>query len=324
MRRRGFIAALCSLALPLAAHGRERRARVGYLSSHSPERFRVDVFRRALGDLGRREGDSLDLEFASADGHFERLPRLAADLASRKPDAILAVPTVAALAAKSASSIIPIVFSHVSDPIGSGLVTSVSRPEGNVTGFTHVNAGLSAKRLSLLKEAVSNLQHVAALWHPAGFDEATQREMLRETQEAGRVLGLKVTVLTVPDADALATAFEHALAGRAEAVMVLPNPVFLNARDRLVALANERALPAIYFTREFAEDGGLMSYGADATEMVRGSAAYIDRILRGQSPGELPVQSATKFDLVINAAAARGVRLGLPPTLLAQADEVIE
>jgi putative tryptophan/tyrosine transport system substrate-binding protein len=324
-RRRNFIVgALVMVTGGAAAEVGGRRVRVGYLSSHSPTRFHIDLFRTTLRELGWREGDNLDLDFASADGDFDRLSKLANDLAGRNPDAIVALPTVAALAAKATTVTIPIVFTHVSDPIGSGLVTSLAHPGANVTGFTHVNAGLTAKRLSLPKEVLPGLQRVAALWHPVGFDESTQREMLNEVSEASRSLGVTLTMVTVPGAEALSAKFQQAKENGAQAVIILPNPMFLNARDQIAVLERERRLPTIYFAREFVEAGGLISYGADAKEMVRASAGYIDRILKGQSPRDLPVQSATKFELVINLKTAKALGLTIPPTLLACADEVIE
>src|SRR5262249_25761739 len=256
-------------------------ARLAYLSSHPPERFRVAVFRETLAALGWREGENLIIDYASADGAFDQLPRLARELVEREPDALFAAPAVAALAAKRATENIPIIFSHVSDPVGSGLVTSLARPFGNVTGFTHLNAGLSPKRLSILKEAIPELTRLGALWHPEGLDQRTQADMLKEVRDAASALSLYPEVLTVRGPDEFEAAFAAMTRARLGALTVLPSPLFLNEHRAIVDLAAKNELPTMYFTREFAEAGGLLSYGADLADMVRGAAGYVSRILNG-------------------------------------------
>jgi putative ABC transport system substrate-binding protein len=335
MRRREFIALLGGMTAPAlfagttdpfaaAAQKETTVARLAYLTSHPPGRFRVTVFRETLAALGWREGESLIIDYASADGRFDQLPRLARELVERGPDALFAAPAVSALAAKRATETIPIVFSHVSDPIGSGLVTSLPRPFGNVTGFTHVNVGLSPKRLSILKEAVPKLTRLGALWHPEGLDERTQAEMLKEVRDAAHELSLYPEILTVRDPHELEAAFAAIARAQLGAFMILPSPLFLDEHRTIVDLAARNGLPAVHFTREFAEAGGLLSYGADLADMVRGAAGYVSRILNGARPADLPVQAPTKFELVINMKTAKALGLSLPPSLLAQADEVIE
>jgi ABC-type uncharacterized transport system substrate-binding protein len=335
MRRREFIMLLGGVtasrffagtgdSFAAATQKETKVARLAYLSSHSPERFRVAGFRENLAALGWREGENLVIDYASADGRFDQLPRLASELVERAPDALFAVPTVSALAAKRATETIPIIFSHVSDPIGSGLVTSLARPSGNLTGFTHFNAGLSPKRLSLLKEAVPGLARLAALWHPEGFDERTQADMLKEVRDAAYALNLHPEVLTVRGRGELEAAFTAMMRAQLGALIVLPNPLFLNEHRAIVDLAAKNELPAVYFTREFAEAGGLVSYGADLADMVRGAAGYVSRILNGAKPADLPVQAPTKFELVVNLTTAKALGLAVPPALLARADELIE
>src|SRR5262249_47211472 len=270
------------------------------LTSHSPERFRVAVFRETLAALGWREGENLITDYASGDGRIDQLPRLARELVERGPDALFAAPAVSALAAKRATETIPIIFSHVSDPVGSGLVTSLARPFSNVTGFTHFNAGLSPKRLSILTEAIPELTRLGALWHPEGLDQRTQAEMLKEVRDAASALSLYFEVLKVRDAGEFEAAFATKTRAQLEALIVLPSPLFLNEHQAIVDLAAKNELPTMYFTKEFAEAGGLLSYGADLADMVRGAAGYVSRILNGAKPADLPVQTPTKFELVIN------------------------
>jgi ABC-type uncharacterized transport system substrate-binding protein len=335
MERREFIALICGVAAPpffagtsgpfaAVAQKEAKVARLAYLSSHSPERFRVAVFRETLAALGWREGENLIIDYASADGRFDRLPRLANELVERGPDVLFAVPTVSALAAKRATETIPIIFSHVSDPIGSGLVTSLARPSANLTGFTHFNAGLSPKRLSLLKEAVPELTRLGALWHSEGLDEGTQADILKDARDAAFALRLHLEVLTVREPSELEAAFAAMKRAQVGALVVLPNPLFLNEHRAIVGLASKNELPAVYFMREFAEAGGLISYGADLDDMVRGAAGYVSRILNGTKPADLPVQAPTKFEFVINLKTARALGIAIPPSLLARADEVIE
>ena len=308
-------------ALSARAQPAEKVARIGYLAPHSPQTWRVDVLRQGLRDLGWTEGRNLIIDYRSADGKFDRLPALAAELAALKVQVIVAVATVPALAAKRATDTIPIVFTHVSDPVASGIVRSLARPGGNITGFTHFNAvGLGPKRLELLKQVNPGAGGVAALWHPGGLGALTEKEMLKETEDAARTLGLPLQFVPVRGLHELETAFASL---GSNSLVVLPSPIFRNDPKLLVELAAKYRVPAVFFDREFAEVGGLMAYGADMADVVRGAAGYVDRILKGAKPAELPVVQATRFELLINLKAAKELGLAVPQTLTIQADQVI-
>src|SRR5262245_47515119 len=303
MDRRRFLAlAAGSLAMPLAAEAQQagKVYRLGYISSNPPETFRIDVFRQALRNLGWVEGRNLVIDYRSADGKIDRLPALAEELVRLKPDVIVAVPTVSALAAQRTTQEIPIVFTHVSDPVGSGLVQSLARPAANVTGLTHLNTSLNPKRLEILRDAVPSVTHIAAVWQPGGLGEQTERLMLKETAIAAGTLGVRIQLLEARVSADLEATFATAFQARPGAFVVLPAPLFLSNARRVVEFVAKGRLPAIYFAREFAEVGGLMSYGADMTEILRGAASYVDRLLKGAKPGDLPVEQGSKFELVIN------------------------
>src|SRR5262245_29105312 len=310
--------------VPLAAQQAEQVPRIGYLSASAPEIFRVDVFRHALRELGWVEGQNLLMDYRSADGHLDRLPALAAELVDRKVQVIVAAATVPALAAQRATQTIPIVFTHVSDPVGSGLVPSLAQPGGNITGFTHLNTGLSPKRLEFLKEALPHVTRVVALWHPGGLGERTERDLRQETEDAARALGVPLHFLAVRGPDDFEGAFATATREGAGALLVLPGPMLLTAHRRIASLATQYQLPAVYFAREFAEAGGLMAYGANMADVVRRAASHVDKILKGTKPGDLPVEQAMRFELVLNLKTAKALGLMLPPSLLFQADEVIQ
>ena len=230
MRLMALAVALVLFALPLAGEAQQagKLSRIGYLSSHSPETFRIEAFRQALHEFGLVEGRNLIIDYRSADGRFDRLPEVAAELVRLKVDVIVAVPTVSALAAKRATQTIPIVFTHVSDPIGSGLVPTLARPGGNVTGFTHVNVGLSPKRLEFLKEAIPNVARVVALWHPGGLGERTEKILLEETEAAARTLGIQLQFLEVRGPSDFDRAFGTVTRQGAGALTVLPGPLLLS------------------------------------------------------------------------------------------------
>jgi putative tryptophan/tyrosine transport system substrate-binding protein len=306
-------------ALPLKAQPAEKIARIGYLTSHSPDTFRVQAFRQGMRDLGWVEGRNLIIDYRSADGKVDRLSSLAAELVALNVQVIVAAPTVPALAAKRASATIPIVFTHVSDPVGTGLVNSFARPGGNITGYTHMNAGLGPKRLELLKQVVPNLSRVVALWHPGGLGERTDKLMVKETEDAARALGVQLQFVPVRGLHEIEGAFSSA----GSPVILLPSPIFRNEPRLLAELAAKHRLPAVYFDREFAEAGGLMAYGADMADVVRGAAGYVDKILKGVRPGDLPVVQATRFELLINLKTAQRLGLVIPVTVSMQADELI-
>jgi putative ABC transport system substrate-binding protein len=315
-----FTLVLATLATSLEAQPADKTARIGYLTSHSPDTFRVQAFRQGLRELGWAEGRNLIIDYRSADGKFDRLPTLASELVALKVQVIVAAATVPALAAKRASQTVPVVFTHVSDPVGTGLVSSLARPGGNITGFTHLNVGLGPKRLELLKHVVPNISRVVALWHPGGLGERTDKQMVKETEDAARALGLEVRFLPVRGLHELEAAFSS-FGGTP--TIVLPSPIFRNEPRLLAELAAKHRVPAVYFDREFAEVGGLIAYGADMADVVRGAAGYVDRILRGARPGDLPVVQATRFELLINLKTAQSLGLTIPPAVSIQADQLI-
>jgi len=326
--RLGLLLALAAnflaAGLPAEAQQVGKVYRLGYLSSHPPETFRIHVFRQALRESGWVEGRNIIVEYRSADGKLDRLPGLAAELVGLNVDVIVAVPTVSALAAKRATSKIPIVFTHVSDPVGTGLVTSLARPGGNVTGFTHLNASLNPKRLEILKEAAPQGTQLAALWHPGGLGERTERAMLKDIEAAARALGVSLQLLEARDLDDLERVFAAVARDRMGALIVLPGPLFLTEHRRIVELVAKSRVPAIYFAREFAEAGGLMAYGADMADILRGAASYVDKILKGTEPANLPVEQGSKFELVINLKTAKALGVTLPASTLTRADEILQ
>lgn len=268
------VLAVGMLVAPLAADAQQagKVYRIGFLSPGSPETpLRVEAFRETLREFGWVEGQNLIIDYRYAHGKFDRLPELAAELVGLKVNVIVAVATVPALAAKRATQTIPIVFTNVSDPVGSGLVASLARPGGNITGFTHLNAELMPKRLELLKEAVPKVTHVAALWH-FGFDERTQRTMLKATEAAARALGVQLQFLEVRGPNDFDGAFAAMTGERAGALIVLPSPLFNTEQRRIADLAAKHRLPAAYSTRGNAEAGGLMAYGANVADILGGSA----------------------------------------------------
>ena len=328
MRRREFIALLggaaVALPLPTAAHAQPAKPIIGYLSSRSPEESADDVaaFHRGLIEAGYVEGQNITIEYRWALGQYDRLPALATDLA-RRPVAVIAAVggLVTALAAKAATATIPIVFVSGGDPIKSGLVTSLNRPSGNVTGMSLLSASLGAKRLELLREVVPGAVMIAMLVNPSGPDSDLQKN---EVEAAARTLGLRVHVVRAGSEGDFVGAFASALEQRADALLVSSDTLFTIRRDRLVALAQSHALPVIYAWPHFVRAGGLMSYGTPLTEAYRRAGVYVGRILKGATPADLPIEQTTKIELVVNLKTAKALGLAIPPALLARADEVIE
>ena len=328
MNRRETIIALVALgAVPLAAEAQEaaKIARIGYLAGnlaatpHLPE-----ALRQGLRDLGYVEGRNLVIEYRDAQGKLERLPALAAELVALKVDVIVTAGTPHALAAKQATKTIPIVFAAGTDPVMDGLVTSLARPGSNVTGLSSLGSELVAKRLELLKQAVPGVSRVAVLWHPGALGERTEKDMLKEAEVAARALGVRLQVVEARGPADFDRAFSDMTRARVGALTLLTSTMFLSERRRLVALAAQHRLPAVYPWREFVDAGGLMAYGPNAVDMYRRAAKYVDRILKGTKPGDLPVEQATKFELVINLKTAKALGLTIPPSLLQRADQVIE
>jgi putative tryptophan/tyrosine transport system substrate-binding protein len=329
MDRRDTVLALLALgAAPLAAEAQQaaKVARIGYLSSDlaaSPQLR--DAFLQGLRDLGYVEGRNVVIEYRYAEGKVERVPALAAELVALKVDVIfVAGGTRVTLAAMQATKTIPIVFTNVGDPIESGLVPSLARPGGNVTGLSSLGPELVGKRLELLKQAVPGVDRVAVLLVPGALGERTDKDMLTGADVAARALGVRLQFVEARSADEFARAFSDMSSARAGALTVLPSNRFLRERRRLVDLAAENRLPAVYTSREFVDAGGLMSYGANSADLHRRAATYVDKILKGAKPGDLPVEQPTKFELVINLKTAKALGLTIPQSVLAHADEVIQ
>jgi len=278
-----------------------------------------EPFAQGLRDLGYVEGHSIAFERRYADRKTEPLPGLAADLVRLQPDVILAIGTPAARAAKSATQTVPIVFARVGDPIGSGLVTSVSRPEGNLTGLSILTLELGAKRLELLITAVPDAKRIGVLWRPS-----TDGPELKEIEGAARSLKLETISAEVPGPDDLEPALQAVVGQRVNAVVMAPGSVVAEHARRITDLTANARLPSIFFRREYVEAGGLMSYGPNFPDMYRRAAAYVDKILKGAKPADLSVEQPTKFELVINLRTAQALGLTIPPLILARADEVIE
>ena len=281
----------------------------------------AEAFRDGLRELGYVEGQNLAIEYRDALGGSDQLREIAANLVHVPVDILVTGGGPATEAAKQATSTLPIVFTQSADPVGTGLVASLARPGGNVTGLTNSAKDLSAKRLQLLKETVPGLSSVAVLWNPTSPGTVEQHA---ETQEAARLLGLRLLVLEVRRADDLERAFESASEHRAEALAILGDPLMTASAARLADLAAQRRLPAIYPVRVFAEEGGLMAYGSDVRDQYRRAASYVDKILKGANPADLPVEQPMRFDLVINLKTAQALGLTIPQHVLIQATEVIQ
>jgi putative ABC transport system substrate-binding protein len=324
MRRREFIALLggATAAWPLAAGAQTppKIPRVGYIAGSGSMGHVVGAFRQGLGELGHVEGQTIALEVRWAEGRTERIPELVAELVGLKMDVLMAGSSVAALAAKKATRTIPIVM-VAADPVGLGLVASLARPGGNVTGLSYFNEAIIAKRLQLLKELVPGLARVAVLRNPTVAVHAT---FWQETEVAARTLEVSLQPLDVRGLEDFEAAFAAAARGNVQALIAFDDALTNTHRSQIVALAASSRLPAMYGLREFPDEGGLMSYGASFVALFRRAASFVDRILKGARPADLPVEQPTKFELVINRKTANALGLIVPPTLLAQADDVIE
>jgi putative ABC transport system substrate-binding protein len=326
MNRRALIAALGGAAAwPLAARGQQSTMPViGFLHSASPGPYArmVTAFRDGLKSTGYEEDRNVAIEYRWAYGENDRLPALAADLIRRHVVLIAAMGgNVSALAAKAASSTTPIVFNTGGDPVKAGLVSSFNHPGGNATGLSFFGIALGTKRLELMREMVPNARSIAMLVNPRFPDSEAE---LNEVQTAERSLGQRIRVLTASSDGDIDAAFGLIAQDRADALLVSSDPFFNSRRDQLVALAARYRVPAIYQLREFAEAGGLMSYGNRFADLYHQAGAYVGRILKGEKPADLPVVRPTTFELVINLATTKALGLTIPPTLLARADEVIE
>jgi len=333
MRRRAFITLLGGAAAwPLAARAQQpigqagKMPRVGLLmpgpAAHSATI--LEPFYQGLHEFGYIEGQNLALERRDAEWKSDRLPELAAELVALKVDVIVAWSTPAARAAKQATNTLPIIAAVMADPVGDELVASLARPGGNITGTTFLGPELVAKRLQLLREIVPGLSRVAALWHPRAYGERTMAGVLKEIEVAARTLGMQLQLVPAAGPDEIAGAFSAMTGERAEAFIVLPSPMLFGEHRRIVNLAADNRLPAMYQAREFVDAGGLVSYGTNLNDLFRRTAAYVDKILKGAKPADLPVEQPTNFELVVNLKTARALSLTISREFQLIADEVIE
>jgi putative tryptophan/tyrosine transport system substrate-binding protein len=328
--RRAFVSSLAVLAASCAMVFKPRSVyaqqpasprRIGVLLvEFSLESKEAQAFRQGLRDAGYAEGRDVVIEWRSAKGDYSRIPVLAADLVQRKVDVIVVDSTPGAQAVKRATSTIPIVMAVIGDPVGSGLVSNLAHPGGNVTGFSVLAAELSAKRLQILKEAIPRLTRVAALWNPDTRWHAKEGEHLKAVAPS---LSIKLSFVSVRTPEEFSPAFAAVRRARAQALYVLSDALFGIHRRTLLELASSARLPDIYPERHFPDEGGLMSYGANYPDHWRRSAGYVDKILKGAKPGDLPIQQATKFEFVVNLRTAKALGLTIPQSVLLQADEVI-
>lgn len=315
-------ASLSVMSLPAQAQQPAKTARIGFLGSGLPARVgtHVQAFREALKDLGYVEGQNVVIEYRYAEGKFERLPKLADELVRLNVDVIFAQAAPAIRAAKQATKTIPIVFEMLADPVSAGFVASLARPGGNLTGVAGLAPELSGKRLELLLEIIPRLKLVAVLANAANPQFG---HMLKNTEAAASALKLRLQVVEIKDPAKLDDALSKILTARAEALSVVPDPMLIGELNTLVSFANSHRLPAVYGISGAVENGALMAYAPSQTEMFRRAGYYVDRVLKGSKPADLPVEQPTKFELVINLKTAKQIGLIIPPNVLARADRVI-
>ena len=309
---------------PLAARAQPQAIPViGFLHGASPQPDRVAAFRKGLSEAGFVEGRSVAIEYRWAEGRFDRLPELAADLVRRRVS-VIATPgnTTAALAAKAATRTIPIVFGVSEDPVQFGLVASLARPGGNATGINYFTTEIVAKRLGLLRELLPRAARVAVLLNPANVTNA--QSTLREVEVAARAMALEIQIFNASTSSEIDSAFAALVRRRPDAVFVAPDSFYNTQREQLSKLAARHAIPAVYAVRDYVQAGGLMSYGPDITEMFHRVGVYTGKILSGKKPEDLPVEQVTKLELVINLKTAKALGLNIPPSLLLRADDVIQ
>jgi len=327
MNRKIFCFALSALifavSLPAQAQQPTKIPRIGFLGANFPTTnpARHEAFRQGLRELGYVEGKNIVIEWRYAEGKFDRLPDLAAELVRLKVDVMVTAGPQSTRPAKEATSTIPIVMGFDNDPVGNGFVTSLARPGGNITGLSTLAPEISGKQLELLKEIVPKLSRVAVLGNSTLPGNA---QALKEMELAAGAFKVQLQYLDVLSPKDIETAFRAANKGRAGAVLVLQNPVATNQRTQITDLAVKNRLPAIYDRQEFVEDGGLMTYAVSSTDLFRRAATYVDKILKGRKPAELPVEQPTKFEFIINLKAAKQIGVTIPPYLLSRTDRVIK
>jgi putative tryptophan/tyrosine transport system substrate-binding protein len=326
MNRKVFSLALSAMLFALCsvveAQQPVKVPRIGFLSPVSPSATALwhQAFRQGLRDHGWTEGKNISIEYRYAEGKSDRLPDLAADLIRLKVDIIVVSSGTDALAAKNATREIPIVMASAGDPVAIGLVETLARPGGNITGLSQIAAELAGKRLELLKEIVPGLSRVAVLWNPQG---RTSTLSWKEIQLPARELGVQLHSLEVRSSNDFDKAFKDVTRARAGALVIMPDPLFVTNLNRIADLAAKSRLPSIFHLTEFVDSGGLVAYGPDRSDQFRRAATYVDKILKGTKPADLPVEQPTKFELVINLKTAKQIGLTIPPNVLARADKVI-
>jgi putative tryptophan/tyrosine transport system substrate-binding protein len=318
---------LLTVSCSVEGQSQAKVPKIGWLGARTPSGpgggpgTGAESFRREFSKLGYVEGKNIAIEYRYADDQLDRLPGLVDQLVRLKIDLLIAPTTLEARAAKNATRTIPIVFLNVPDPVASGLVDSLARPGGNITGFTTINAVLAGKRLELLKEIIPNLSRIAVLWDPQNPAAAQQ---WKESQQPARELGLQLHSMEVSSADKYAGAFREALKSHSAALVVSQGSLVASNQKQVVDLAAKNQLPAIYTQGNYVASGGLMSYGPDRTEPFRRAAVYVDKILKGAKPADLPVEQPKKFEFIVNLKAAKQIGLTIPPNVLARADRVIK
>jgi putative ABC transport system substrate-binding protein len=327
--RRTFICAFAGglvIARSVAEAQQEARIpRVGFLAGNlSTGQHLAAAFRQGLRDLGYVEGRNIVIEYRDAKGETDRLPALAAELVALKVDVIVAAGTQHVLAAKQATTIIPIVFADVADPVARGFVASLARPGGNITGLANLNTDLVGKWLELLKQAVPGLKRVAFLWQPGYLPESAEKDVRQRAEAAAQALGVRLQFVEARRPEDFDRAFAEMTRARVDAVIVWGGVLFIFERKRIAELAATNRLPASYPMSEFVDVGGLISYAPNIADNFRRTAAYVDRILKGAKPADLPVEQSSKLELVINLKTAKALGLTLPPSLLQRADRVVE
>jgi ABC-type uncharacterized transport system substrate-binding protein len=325
VKRREFVVNLTGAAIitPLALGASAAQVVIGLLSPFTQAEVEPwhQAFRKGLRDLGWIEGANIRLEFRNADGHSERLPELVRELIDLKPDALLVAVTPDGLAAANATKTIPIVMASPGDPVASGLIASISRPGGNVTGLTQMSTDLDGKRLQLLKEIAPNVARLAVLWNPEDTISALTWQQLHPPAQQ---LGFELHPFEVRSVDEFDAAFASAAAAKVAALMTAPGPVFVVNAKRITDFALAQRIPSVFHLPEFVRAGGLLSYGPDRADLFRRAATYVDKILKGANPADLPVEQPTKFQLVVNLKTAKALDVTVSPLLLARADETIE
>ena len=319
-------AVLLALSVPVEAQQQAKIPKIGWLGARTPSGpgggpgTGAELFRREFSKLGYIEGKNITIEYRYADDQLHRLPALAEELVRLKIDLLIAPTTVEARAAKNATRTIPIVFFNVPDPVASGLVDSLARPGGNITGFTTLSAVLAGKRLELLKETVPNLSRVAVLWDPRN---PTSAQQWKESQLPAREMGMQLHSMEVSSFDKFESAFKEAVKARSAALAVTQNTLVASNQRRVVELTAKNRLPAMYTNGTYVANGALMSYGPDQAESFRRVASMVDKILKGTKPADIPVEQPTKFEFAINLKAAKQIGLTIPPNVLVRADKVI-